>query len=68
MVFTGNITRQPGFKKIKMKKNKNGYPESDNVMQNGILIGCHHGLTKQMISHIHKSIEEFIKLKLNLSH
>ena len=64
VVFTGNITKQPGFKKIKMKKNKNGYPQSDDVMKNGILIACHHGLTNHMIYHIHNSIEKFINLKL----
>ena len=64
VVFTGNITRQPGFKKIKMKKNKNGYPESDKVMKNGILLACHHGLTKPMILHVHKSIDDFLNLKL----
>jgi len=62
VVFTGNILRQPGFKNIKMKKDKNGYPEADKVMKNGILIACHHGLTKKMIKHIHNSIDDFIKL------
>jgi CDP-6-deoxy-D-xylo-4-hexulose-3-dehydrase len=61
VVFTGNIIRQPGFNNIKMKIDKNGYPEADKVMKSGILIACHHGLTKKMIKHIHKSIEEFIK-------
>jgi CDP-6-deoxy-D-xylo-4-hexulose-3-dehydrase len=56
VVFTGNITRQPGFKKIKMKKRKNGYPESDKVMKNGILLACHHGLTK--------TIEDFLNEKI----
>lgn len=60
VVFTGNILRQPGFKNIKAKKDKNGYPEADKVMKNGILIACHHGLTKKMIKHIHNSIDEFI--------
>ena len=60
VVFTGNILRQPGFKNIKAKKIRNGYPEADKVMKNGILIACHHGLTKKMISHIHNSIDEFI--------
>ena len=60
VVFTGNILRQPGFKNIKAKKDKNGYPEADKVMKNGILIACHHGLTKRMISHIHNSIDEFM--------
>lgn len=60
VVFTGNILRQPGFKNIKAKKDKNGYPEADKVMKNGILLACHHGLNKKMINHIHKSIDEFI--------
>jgi CDP-4-dehydro-6-deoxyglucose reductase, E1 len=64
VVFTGNILRQPGFKNIKAKKDKKGYPEADKVMRNGILIACHHGLTKKMINHIHNSIDEFI-LKYN---
>ena len=61
VVFTGNILRQPGFRKIKCKKDKKGYPEADKVMRNGILLACHHGLTKQMIRHIHMSIDEFVK-------
>ncbi len=60
VVFTGNILRQPGFKNIKAKKDKKGYPESDKVMRNGILIACHHGLSKRMIRHVHKSISEFM--------
>ena len=64
VVFTGNILRQPGFKNIKAVKDKNGYPEADKVMKNGILIACHHGLTKKMINHIHNSIDEFL-LKYN---
>ena len=60
VVFTGNILRQPGFRKIKCKKDKQGYPEADKVMNKGILLACHHGLTTKMIKHIHKSIDEFI--------
>ena len=63
VVFTGNIIRQPGFKKIKMKKSKEGYKEADKVMKNGILLACHHGLSKKMINHIHKTIDDFILLK-----
>ena len=66
VVFTGNIIRQPGFKKIRMVKDKNGYPEADKVMKNGILIACHHGLTKKMINHIHRTIEEFINFKISV--
>tara|TARA_B110000259_G_scaffold79297_1_gene92887 strand:- start:345 stop:1562 length:1218 start_codon:yes stop_codon:yes gene_type:complete len=66
VVFTGNILRQPGFKNLKIKKDKKGYPEADKVMKNGILIACHHGLNNKMINHIHKSIDKFIHSKLKL--
>ena len=59
-IICGNMTKQPGIKNIRAKKNNKGYPEADKVMRNGILIACHQGLTKKMINHIHKSIEEFM--------
>tara|TARA_A100001011_G_scaffold395895_1_gene492201 strand:+ start:5875 stop:7083 length:1209 start_codon:yes stop_codon:yes gene_type:complete len=65
VVFTGNITKQPGFKKIKCIKSKKGYPEADKVMKNGILLACHHGLSDKMIKHIHASIDKFIESKIN---
>ena len=39
VIFTGNILRQPGFKKIKRKIIKKRYDNADYVMSNGILIG-----------------------------
>tara|TARA_B110000305_G_C19404626_1_gene622017 strand:+ start:564 stop:1778 length:1215 start_codon:yes stop_codon:yes gene_type:complete len=63
VVFTGNILRQPGFKNIKARKIKNGYPESDKVMKNGILLGCHQGMTKKMFHHLTTSIDLFILSK-----
>ncbi|HRC90271.1 MAG TPA: aminotransferase class I/II-fold pyridoxal phosphate-dependent enzyme [Bacteroidales bacterium] len=61
VVFTGNILKQPGFKNIHCIKNKNGYPNADNVMRGGILIACHHGLTDEMINYIHDSFRSFVK-------
>ena len=66
VVFTGNILRQPGFKNLKIKKNKKEYPEADKVMKDGILIACHHGLNDKMIDHIHKSIDKFIYTKIKI--
>lgn len=66
-VFTGNILRQPGFKTIKHKKSPDGYPNADQVMRGGILIGCHHGLTSEMIEHIHHSFKIFSSQKSFLS-
>lgn len=58
-VFTGNILRQPGFVDIEHKATAEGYPNSDAVMRGGILLACHHGLTDEMLAHIHNSFTEF---------
>ncbi len=60
-VFTGNILRQPGFNNINRHETPEGYPYADQVMRGGILLGCHHGLTQEMIDHIHLSFEAFAK-------
>ena len=59
VVFTGNIIRQPGFRAINMCKTPNGYPEADKVMAGGMLLACHHGLTDEMIGHVHESFQQF---------
>jgi len=61
VIFTGNILRQPGFKKIKCIGKPDDFPVSDEIMKYGMLIGCHHGLNKQHILHIHNSIKIFLK-------
>jgi CDP-6-deoxy-D-xylo-4-hexulose-3-dehydrase len=60
-VFTGNILRQPGFKNVKRMESKGGYPEADQVMRGGILMGCHHGMTQDMKDHIKSSFQDFKK-------
>lgn len=59
-VFTGNITRQPGYKNLEMKKSKDGYQNADNVMRGGVLLACHHGMTSEMFDYMHNVIDEFI--------
>lgn len=59
-VFTGNILRQPGFASIPCKTNPRGYPNADRVMRSGFLIGCHHGLTEEMMNHMHRTFEKFV--------
>lgn len=60
-VFTGNITRQPGFKNCHHKVSKDGYPEADKVMRGGMLMACHHGLNETQIAHVMDSVTEFMK-------
>jgi len=61
VVFTGNILRQPGFKNIRCRGTVNDFPEADKVMRGGILLACHHGLTAEMLAHVHQSVELFLK-------
>jgi len=61
VIFTGNIIRQPAFKEIEKKVSKEGYPVADRVMARGFLLANHHGLTEEMIAHVHESVEIFIK-------
>ena len=60
-IFTGNILRQPIMKKKSYKKVKNADLNSNNVMKNGILIGCHHGLKEADLNFIINTFKEFIK-------
>jgi CDP-4-dehydro-6-deoxyglucose reductase, E1 len=59
VVFTGNITRQPGFKDVPKRTAPEGYPVADGVMRGGMLLACHHGLTDAMVEHIHTSFRAF---------
>ena len=64
-IFTGNILRQPIMKTRFYKKCKDSTINSDNVMKNGILIGCHHGLTKKDIDYMLSKFDKFF-VKFNL--
>ena len=49
-IFTGNILRQPVAKKFKWESYGN-FSVSDNIMESGLLLGCHNGLTKAKIDY-----------------
>lgn len=60
-IFSGNILRHPGFKKLINKRNKiNSFKNSDYIMKNGLLIGCHQGLNKINMNYIHSKIDNFL--------
>lgn len=60
-IFTGNILKQPVMKKRVYKKHKNCDHVANNVMKNGILIGCHHGMSINDIDIIRKVFLKIIK-------
>ena len=61
-IFSGNILRHPAFRNLISSKNKlNSFKNSDYIMKNGLLIGCHQGLSKKKIEYIHSKIQKFLK-------
>ncbi len=62
-IFTGNLLRHPMMKNKIYRKVKNSFTNSDNVMKNGILIGCHQGLSKKEIDYVIKQVGKFLKFK-----
>jgi len=60
-IFTGNVLRQPMMKKRVYKRSKLSNKNSDDVMENGLLIGCHHGLTIKEINYMLKIIMQFLE-------
>ena len=61
VIFTGNILRQPIMKNRIFKKHKDCDKIADDVMKNGILIGCHHGMTDGDLKFIMEKFIEFLK-------
>ena len=60
-IFSGNILRHPAFTQLSSKRNQlNSFINSDYIMKYGLLIGCHQGLEKEHINHIHKVISKFL--------
>lgn len=59
-VFTGNALRQPAFRNIACRRDPAGYAHADQVMRGGTLIGCHHGLTDEMVAIMHQTFRDFV--------
>jgi CDP-6-deoxy-D-xylo-4-hexulose-3-dehydrase len=60
-IFTGNILKQPGFKKINHRITKDNYLVTNQVMKRGFVIGCHHGMEKKHIDKLTNLFEKFLK-------
>ena len=66
VIFSGNILKQPLMKNKKYLKTKDCDIESEYIMNNGILIGCHHGMGLNEIKFICNKIDQFISSKVIL--
>ena len=62
-IFTGNILKQPIMKNLKYKSHKNTAPVANDVMRNGILLGCHQALSKNELRYMCDIFLKFAKTK-----
>jgi len=59
-IFTGNILKQPGFKKIENRKVGDAFPNTELVMKNGFVVACHHGLNEKQVAYLKARFDEFL--------
>ncbi|SRR5260221_1316037 len=59
-IFTGVITKQPGFKNIQYKSTSKNFPVTENIMKNGLLLGCHQGLEQKHLKKIEEVFTSFL--------
>jgi len=59
-VFTGNILKQPAFRRI-VRRAPGRYPMTNYVMQQAFLIGCHQGLGARHLDYLENTFERFLK-------
>ena len=62
-IFTGNILKQPVMKNRFFKKHPKCDKVANDVMKNGILLGCHQGMNKSELDYICKTFKRLIKIK-----
>lgn len=63
-IFSGNILRHPAFSHLVSKLNiTNSFKNSDFIMRNGLLVGCHQGLEDNHINYMHNTLKKFFKIK-----
>ena len=60
-IFTGNILKQPAMKNRYYKKHTKCSSIANDVMKNGILLGCHQGMVKEDLDYICNKFLKFIE-------
>jgi len=54
VTFAGNVTRHPAYRQYLQE-----FPNADQVMKNGFLLGAHHGMTIEDVEHVCGLIKVF---------
>ena len=59
-VWTGNATRQPMMAGVEYRQPKDGLPNSDRVMESGMLLSASHGTRPDELDYMAEHIEKFL--------
>lgn len=59
-IFTGNILKQPAFAHITHRVEKT-CPVTNDIMQNGFVVGCHHGMKAMHLRQLQALFTAFLK-------
>jgi CDP-6-deoxy-D-xylo-4-hexulose-3-dehydrase len=59
-VWTGNATRQPMMAGVEHRQPHDGLPNSDRVMETGMLLSASHGTTQEELVYMAEQIEKFL--------
>lgn len=59
VTMAGNILRHPAYAPIFPEEAKRSFPVSDLIMNEGFLVGCHHGLTVEDVDRVCGILIEF---------
>lgn len=60
-IFTGNVLRQPAFRKLSKSAKAENFPVADDIMKNGFVIGCHHGLGDKELNYLESVLSDFLR-------
>ena len=60
MVWTGNALRQPAFRTIAHRAPASGLPNTDRVMEQGLILPSNHSLADDDVDHIWATAEAFL--------
>jgi CDP-6-deoxy-D-xylo-4-hexulose-3-dehydrase len=61
MVWTGNVTRQPAFRKIAMGIDPRGLPNADRVMEWGVILPMNHAQGDEQMHYIGDLVDAYVK-------
>src|SRR3989344_2256379 len=59
-VFAGDILQHPGFKRAAQRSPFKKYPNTENIMERAMILGCHQGLTPAQMKYVQETVVDFL--------